>query len=55
VARGIKIASKYCSAEIIGDLLYSGVAKVGGRGTRAGAQALNAHQHTFCSHLKTRF
>jgi len=22
---------------------------------RPGAQALGAHQHTFCSHLKTRF
>jgi len=24
-------------------------------GTRPGAQALGAHQHTFCSHFKTRF
>jgi len=36
----------------------SGVAK-GGRGenggTRPGAHDLGAHQHTFCSHLKTRF
>jgi len=24
------------------------------RGTHPGAQALGAHQHTFCSHLKTR-
>jgi len=23
--------------------------------TRPGEQALGAHQHTFCSHLKTRF
>jgi len=24
-------------------------------GMRPGAQALRAHQHTFCKHLKTRF
>jgi len=24
-------------------------------GTRLGAQVLGTHQHTFCSHLKTRF
>jgi len=34
----------------------SGVAKGGASGgTRPGAQALGAHQHAFCSHLKTRF
>jgi len=30
----------------------SGVARGASGGTRAGAQALEAHQHTFCSHLK---
>jgi len=30
---------------------YSGVA----RGGQVGAQALEEHQHTFCSHLKTLF
>jgi len=35
----------------------SGVATGGGAsgGTRPGAQALGAHQHSFCSPLKTRF
>jgi len=34
----------------------SGVAGGGGKwGTRLGAQALEAHQHAFCTHLKTRF
>jgi len=38
-------------------LMPSGVAKGEGTsgGKRPGAQALGAHQHTFCSHLKTRF
>jgi len=37
--------------------MYVGGGGGGGasRGTRPGAQALGAHQHTFCSHLKTRF
>jgi len=33
----------------------SGVARGASGGTRPGAQALGAHQHTFCSHSKTRF
>jgi len=37
--------------------VHSGVAKGGGVnwGTCPGAQALGAHQHTFCSYLETRF
>jgi len=33
----------------------SGVAKGASGGTRSGAQALGAHQHTFCSYLEMRF
>jgi len=34
----------------------SGVARGGASGgSRPGVQVLGAHQHTFCSHLKTRF
>jgi len=33
----------------------SGVARGASGGTHPGAQALGAHQHTFCSHLKSHF
>jgi len=36
-------------------LLSSGIAREASGGTRPGAQALRAHQHTFCSYLKARF
>jgi len=34
---------------------FSSVVRGASGGTRPGAQALGAHQHTFCKHLKTRF
>jgi len=35
--------------------LPSGVARGTSGGMRPGAQALGAHQHTFCSHFKAHF
>jgi len=36
-------------------MLISGVAKGASGGTRPGAQALGAQQHSFCSHFKRVF
>jgi len=40
---------------IVHALIYNGVARGASGGTRSGAQALGAQQHTFCSHFERVF
>jgi len=54
-ARRFREKRKKAHSFIPKNALISVVAGGASEGTRPGTPALEAHQHTFCSHLKTHF